>query len=264
MKKLNLIELACFSGLLINSVGLCGTITREFSESYDFGGDKVNIEVANGSIYIEESDDDEVYVDAEIEVRSMSKQAARELADNVKIMVKQKGSQLFIRVDQPGRRGDSFFDWMFSSERSTLTVNIEIQVPEGMDVSASAVNGTVEAIGLNGSAFLTTMNGKINAEDIHGEINAETTNGDIKIELDNDEPENDMHFHTTNGNIRMDMPTEIDVNVDISTINGVIQTDFPLEFRGEWGPKNIYGRINRGGPTLKLETINGNISLEEN
>jgi len=57
------------------------------------------------------------------------------------------------------------------------------------------------------------------------------------------------------------LPASADLEVDASTVNGSMSTEFPLTIRGKWGPRHMSGTIGRGGRYLSLSTVNGNMNL---
>jgi hypothetical protein len=59
------------------------------------------------------------------------------------------------------------------------------------------------------------------------------------------------------------LPLEINANIDAETVNGRVETDFPVKIMGKVSPRHLRGTIGSGGPTLKLITVNGSISLHE-
>jgi DUF4097 and DUF4098 domain-containing protein YvlB len=248
---------------IFSTVCHSGTITREFSNTYDFDGHSIVVKTNNGSIFVETWDNSQVRVDAEIQVRSGSRETARDFMDKVKVVVQQREDQLLITVDQPVSRGSSFLDWIFGAAKPSVSVDFEIKVPESMNVSAYSVNGSLETVGINGSTVLTTTNGKISAEEISGSIKAETTNGSIKVDCVNLQGDEKMGLYTVNGNIAATFASSIGADIRASTVNGSIRTDIPLETKGEWGPKNVSGKMNGGGVQINLETVNGSISIEE-
>jgi hypothetical protein len=251
--------------LMIFAVSACfgGTITREYHEQHRFNGDLVSAKAVNGKIFVETWSKNSVDVYAEIEVRSSDKRAAREYMEEVEVIVRNRGDELEIKVDKPNRKGGSFWDWMAGSGKPNLTVNFSIKVPEKMDVEASSTNGEVEVVDIEGHVSISTTNGKIHAENIQGAVEAYTTNGSIYVDISTDEPDDDIILHTVNGSIKLSLDDDIEADVEISTVNGSIKTDFPLEVQGKWGPKNVSGEINGGGPLIELETVNGSVSLSE-
>jgi DUF4097 and DUF4098 domain-containing protein YvlB len=249
--------------ILLSAICHGGTITQEFSKIYDFDGKNVVVKTNNGSIFVESWDNDRVRVDAEIQVRSGSKQSARDFMEKVKVVVQQQRDDLVITVDQPASQGSSFVDWIFGAGKPSVSVDFEIKVPEKMNVSAFSVNGSVETVGINGSTVLSTTNGKISAEEMTGSVKAEGTNGSISIDLVSVQDDDNVVLHTVNGNIVLTLASKLGADIRASTVNGSIRTDFPLEIKGEWGPKNISGKMNGGGAHFKVETVNGSVAIEE-
>ncbi len=261
MKNTSLLLLSLATAFVAGSLAFGGSITREFNKTYDFDGGQVSVKTINGKIFIESWRKDAVDVNAEIEVRASSKSLARDYLDNIEIIVRQRGDKLSIKVDQPHERGGDFMDWIFGSGKPSVTVNFWIKVPEETDIEASSVNGSVEAVAIDGQASIHTTNGKITAEEITGPVRAGTTNGRIFVVLNSSELEDDISLHTVNGSIKLVVDRDIEADVDISTVNGSISTDFPLKVQGKWGPKQVRGEINGGGPLIQLETVNGSISI---
>ncbi len=261
MKIFKLLTNGVVAALLLSAAGLCSSITREFNKTFDFDGDEVNIRTVNGRIFIESWNKDVVDVNAEIKVRASSKSLAREYLKNIEIVVRERGDVLIIKVEQPHDRGGSFMDWIFGGGKPNVTVNFWIKTPEEMDIEASSVNGSVEAVGIVGQASIRTTNGKIVAEEIKGAVQASTTNGSIFVNIQAHNLDDDIDLHTVNGSIKLIVDRDIEADVNISTVNGSISTDFPLEVKGKWGPKKANGEINGGGPLIKLETVNGSVAI---
>jgi DUF4097 and DUF4098 domain-containing protein YvlB len=51
--------------------------------------------------------------------------------------------------------------------------------------------------------------------------------------------------------------------VRATTVNGEIETDFPLTITGKFGPRRLNGTIGSGGRRLDLSTVNGSIKLRK-
>ncbi len=251
--------------LMIFMVSACfgGTLTREYHEEHRFNGDLVSVKTVNGKVFVETWSKNSVNVYAEIEVRSNNRGDAREFMQDVEVVVRDRGDELEIKVDRPNHKGGNFWDWFAGGGRPNLTVNFSIKVPETMDIEASSTNGQVEVVDVAGRVSISTTNGKIHAENIKGPVEAHTTNGSIFVDISTDEPDDDIVLHTVNGSIKLALDDDIEADVEASTVNGSIKTDFPLEVQGKWGPKNVSGEINGGGPLIELETVNGSISLIE-
>ena len=64
------------------------------------------------------------------------------------------------------------------------------------------------------------------------------------------------------GNIKISLPAETALDVDLETDFGRITSDFSLTIQGEISDNHRVGTINGGGATLTVKTNNGNISLQ--
>lgn len=72
-----------------------------------------------------------------------------------------------------------------------------------------------------------------------------------------------LGFGTVNGSITLRMPAGTNATVEGSTVNGGIDSDFPLmlEANHSWGPRRFEGQIGQGGGKIEFETVNGSIRL---
>jgi DUF4097 and DUF4098 domain-containing protein YvlB len=59
------------------------------------------------------------------------------------------------------------------------------------------------------------------------------------------------------------LPTKLDADVDLSTVNGSVQSDYPLTLEGRIDPKHLHGTIGNGGLRLRARTVNGQIELRK-
>ena len=71
-----------------------------------------------------------------------------------------------------------------------------------------------------------------------------------------------LDFHTVNGSITLELGGLVNADLKAATVNGGIETDFPVTVRraGFMGHR-LRGTIGRGGPQLDLSTVNGSIRL---
>ncbi|MBK7872741.1 MAG: hypothetical protein IPJ74_19725 [Saprospiraceae bacterium] len=88
-------------------------------------------------------------------------------------------------------------------------------------------------------------------------LSMETINGDIEIK----DFESQMHIESINGFVDITFSPSAKADLDFSTINGEIYTDFDISKQGKMTrySKDIRSQLNGGGATLELETINGDI-----
>lgn len=66
-----------------------------------------------------------------------------------------------------------------------------------------------------------------------------------------------------NGRITLMLPSSLNTEVRASTVNGEMESDFPMTVSGRFGPRRWRGTIGTGGRTLNLSTVNGEIRLKK-
>jgi len=71
-----------------------------------------------------------------------------------------------------------------------------------------------------------------------------------------------LEFSTVNGSIVLKVAPDAGAEIEASTVNGSMSTDFPITVSGKFGPKSMHGTIGTGGRTVKISTVNGNIRVE--
>lgn len=152
-------------------------------------------------------------------------------------------------------------NWHSNTGDNDVQVDFTVTVPAGVNFTGRDVNGGIEAEGLSGDADVSTVNGSVHVSTT-GRAQATTVNGSIEASMgraDFDEAE----FTTVNGGVTVTLPANVSTEVSARTVNGDIDTDFPLTVEGRFGPRSIHGTIGAGGRTLRLETVNGDISLRK-
>ena len=144
-------------------------------------------------------------------------------------------------------------------KNNDVNVDFAVKVPRGVKVVARTVNGAVEAAGLTGDVEATTVNGSVKVETT-GVARAETVNGSVNAVMGRADWESDLAFKTVNGSIRVALPASASTTVDAETVNGHIESEFPVE-GGRVAKRRLTGTIGSGGRGLSLETVNGSITI---
>ncbi len=155
-------------------------------------------------------------------------------------------------------RGD---DHRMSVNKNDVEVHFTVRVPAGVDFHGNTVNGNVTATELAGWIKAATVNGDVHVA-TSGLATAHTVNGDIQAELGSTDWDGEISFQNVNGDITVSLPAGAAADVEASTVNGDLITDFPLTVKGRFGPQSMKGQIGGGGETLKLSTVNGDVSLK--
>ncbi len=251
--------------MIIGYVGILSgaTITNEFNQYFLIkpGGD-VNIQNVNGDIVVESWDGDSVEVFAEIEVKAGNRNMAEEFMEQVHMDIDYQPNRLSVEPDYPKvEGGGSFWDWIFGRSKPQVNIQFFIKVPSKMNLDLESVNGKVHIEDMEGEFRLRTTNGPVLARGIVGSINGRTVNGGLNIHVIKLSRGDEVRLQTTNGNVALSLYETVQADVDASTVNGGVSTDFPLEVEGVLNSKQIRGQIHGGGGLIDLRTVNGSITI---
>lgn len=154
----------------------------------------------------------------------------------------------------PGRNG------RMNTEDNDVEVDFVVRVPAGTALVAHTVNGDVEALDLGGDIEAATVNGDVEIS-TSGIARARTVNGSIEAEMGRSDMARGLDFETVNGSITVSMPEGLHADFRASTVNGTVETDFPVTISGRVSRTELRGAIGDGGRELAFRTVNGNIRL---
>jgi hypothetical protein len=216
-------------------------------------GQKLNVHGINGVIHAERSIGTEVVVDAE-------KHGRHDDPDRVQIQVEREADGVTICARYPRWWGSGLTDCDGAADtKSDVTVDFTVKVPAGVVANLATVNGEIRALDLRSPVEATTVNGSIHLATSE-RADARTVNGTIVARVT---PKEDagMRFATVNGAIRLDLPRDAQAEVSAHTVNGDIRSDFPMTLHAGWVGRRLEGRIGRGGPEIRIATVNGSIEL---
>ena len=123
---------------------------------------------------------------------------------------------------------------------STGSGNIEAALTGAGDVKATTGCGDIELTGVNGVLAASTGSGSIGV--------AGTPTGDWKVSA-------------ASGDLIVAVPSEKGFTLDASTSSGTLDVAAPLTVQGKIERRRIQGTIRGGGPTLRLSTASGDITV---
>ncbi len=149
-----------------------------------------------------------------------------------------------------------------NTDDNDVRVEYTVQVPAGVRFTGATVNGDVMVESLKSDVRAETVNGSVEVSTT-GYAEAETVNGSIRAAMMSAALPERLDFRTVNGGITLELPDDFSADIEATTVNGDVSTDFPLTVQGRFGPRRVTGKIGRGGPRLTLETVNGSIRLRK-
>jgi Putative adhesin len=145
--------------------------------------------------------------------------------------------------------------------RNDTEVEFTVRLPKDVRVAVSTVNGSVEVAGATSQVEAHTVNGGIEAATTGGPVSAGTVNGDIRVRMASLGGSDDLAYSTVNGSVTVELPERVDAEVELTTVNGSLEADYPLTMQGRISPRRIRATIGQGGRRMEFKTVNGNVRL---
>jgi hypothetical protein len=146
----------------------------------------------------------------------------------------------------------------------------------GQNVKLSTGSGTIDATGLSGSISLETGSGDVTASqnsggdvkastgsgsihlsNVQGALKAETGSGSIEV---SGKPTSMWRLGTGSGDVTVTVGGAA-FTLDAASGSGGIKTDVPITVEGSLDRHHVTGKVNGGGPLIRVETGSGSIHI---
>jgi hypothetical protein len=144
-----------------------------------------------------------------------------------------------------------------------VAVDFEVRLPKGVNIGAWSVNGEVSVDGATGEVEAGSVNGTVDATSTGGPVQASSVNGSVHARMGRLTGNEDLDFSTVNGSVIAEFGEDIDANIELSTVNGRFQTDWPVTITGRVDPRHLRATLGKGGRRVRLSTVNGNVELRK-
>jgi hypothetical protein len=144
-----------------------------------------------------------------------------------------------------------------------VAVSFDIRVPKDVRVGVYSVNGSVSVEGATSEVRASTVNGSVDAASSGGPVQANTVNGSVHASMGRLSGDEDLAFSSVNGSVIAEFTGDVDADIDLSTVNGRFQTDWPVTISGRIDPKHLRATLGKGGRRIRLSTVNGNVELRK-
>ncbi len=229
--------------------------TEKFEQTYPLSaGGRVNISNVNGSITVEAWDRNEV----KLEYTKIADTKER-LAD-VEVRIDAKPDYFSVETDYGNWKTGNGDRWKNGGK---LSVEFRLMVPRGAVLNeVETVNGSVMVSNFVNITKVSAVNGSVNATNIRGTANLSTVNGEVKADFDRLETGSKISLETVNGRVNLVIPSDANATVRADSLNGSISNDFGLPVRkGKYVGRDLYGRIGSGEIQIKLNSVNGGLSI---
>jgi len=189
-------------------------------------------------------------------------------AEEFEVTYEQRGNDVYIEGDRNSRGWGSH----------NIKVRFMIKVPESynlnlktgggsIDVSdligqveARTSGGSIELGRIKGDVEINTSGGSIDVDEVAGNIDAHTSGGSVRAKI-TQQPTKDAKLSTSGGSVTAFLLPSIKVDLKASTGGGRVRSDFDVD--GSVSKRKIVGKINGGGPELRLKTSGGSVSIQK-
>lgn len=194
-------------------------------------------------------------------------------SSDVTFTVRQQGNDYYIcamwrnsgRCGASGYRGrnTSSFLSMFSlfHRTSDATADFTVELPPTVGIDARTTLGNVEIDAVSGGASAHTVNGTVRATGVSGSLDLSATNGDVRVSVDSLAPADSVRLATTNGSVHAELPATTQGAFDLSVVNGVVQSAFPLQSSGGRVGRHLTGQIGTATRPVLMRSINGTVTV---
>jgi hypothetical protein len=149
------------------------------------------------------------------------------------------------------------------SRDNDVTVDFSVRVPRGVKVGAHTVNGEVRVDDAAAEVDAESVNGSVIVSTVGGPVNAHTTNGSVRATMGKFDLNSDLSFSSINGSVVVEFTGDINADVELATTNGRFLSDFPVTITGRIDPRRLRATLGKGGPRIRLMTVNGNVELRK-
>src|SRR5688572_18963708 len=233
-----------------------GDEREKFEQSYPLSGNgRVSVSNVNGSIVMEAWERNEVRLEA-VKIAD-----TKEALAWVQIKVDSQANTFCVEADYDQfRRERGEKGWR---NQGRLEVHFRLMVPRGAVLDEiETVNGSVTASNFVGITKISAVNGNVNATNLRGTANLSTVNGEVVADFDRLETGSRIALNTVNGKVSLVIPSDSNATLKADSLNGDIRTDFGLPVRkGKYVGRDMYGKIGNGDVQIKLESVNGPLSI---
>lgn len=200
----------------------------------------------NGGIEVRGWDRADIQVVAMIQTNAESQGEAQNIAKQVTVLAN-AGE---VRAEGPS-----------TGRNQSWSVSYEIYVPRTTDLSLTANNGGISVEGVASKMMLDTQNGGLSLTDVHGDVHGRTVNGGITADLTGDRWIGaGLDLRTSNGGVRLTIPSAYSANLETGTVNGSLNVDFPVTIQGRF-TRELSTTLGGGGAVVRATTTNGGVSI---
>ena len=159
-----------------------------------------------------------------------------------------------------------------SVEADSINGNLDVHTGDGHirvqgakgNIRLHTGDGYIEGSALDGRADITTGDGHVNVEGRFDALSIKTGDGSVTARASRGSTVSaPWNIHTGDGSVDLDLPSELQANLDASTHDGRISLGIPVMVEGTFSSTKIFGKMNGGGQPIVVRTGDGSIHLNK-
>ena len=160
-------------------------------------------------------------------------------------------------------------------------VEINIHMPRQGQVNLHTGDGSIHLANFKGAMDLESGDGSLEVNSVDGTLHAHTGDGHINaqgrfdgLEIRTGDGRVDTRaeagsslgagwdLETGDGSVTLEIPQNLAADVELQSGDGHINLDIPLTVEGNLKDNHLHGKMNGGGPPLRVHTGDGSIELK--
>jgi len=262
--------------LLVSPLVVDAKIERTVEKTFTVQpGGTLKVETSGGGIKIVPGTDQAVKVTVKQRIDASTEAGADEILQHLALTLEQQGKDVTAIARYEGARASSWFHWGSWPPVQCefivavpATYNVDLKTSGGGisvgdlagKVVARTSGGGIQLGPVSGNAQIHTSGGGITIKGIDGMLSAHTSGGPIDVSFSGP-LKDDCELSTSGGGITVRADPKSDFNLDARTSGGGVSCKLPITVVGEVKSSHLSGRVNAGGPELKLRTSGGSIRV---
>ena len=281
-------EWAGLAGMVLAGVAMAAPAARadEVVKTFSISGHaQVRVQTDDGAVRVSTGDIKQVEVRVEYTGYKLDRDLhieATQAGDSVQVTAKTSSvfrfniginhRNLRVEVHMPKDADLEVTTGDGSVEADSITGNLDVRTGDGHitvqgakgNIRLHTGDGHIEGRGLDGRADLTTGDGHVNVEGRFDSLNIKTGDGSVTARVDRgSKVTSPWNIHTGDGSVDLDLPGDLQANLDASTHDGRISLGFPVTVEGTFSSTKISGKMNGGGQAIIVRTGDGSIHLNK-
>jgi DUF4097 and DUF4098 domain-containing protein YvlB len=272
---------------LIASVAMTQQMDTTFAVS---GNGQLDLQNNRGAVMVSTWDRDEIRIQADWD------QGQRPVS------IQSSGSTVRVRVERAYGLPRVAFDLTVPRGMSIALQGVELEVAidgSGGNISVQSVEGSVDVVGGSGNVAVQTVDGDVTVRnangiialraidgdvtviDSRGALDVESVEGDVELlDIDSENVrvnvvDGDVTFRgvvhdggryfmaTHDGDLDITVPSDANARVSITTFDGELVSDIPIQIEGDISQKRFSFTLGQGKALVELSSFDGVIRLKQ-